>query len=436
MKKIFLLVCSIVIFVSTKAQVHSVLEAKRIIAQDSLKVNGKWHKSFTIQDILNYGNNLTRNDTIKLGNTNLKYIQDTYQGFEIERNVNTVGSARTALTVTTKQTDQALYDGFGTLIDFYARDNTNKYYPSAFIGTERKGNDSTYTFGIWNLKNKVFEKNITADENGIFQYTFNKAGLFSNLSIPHKGYVDSLSAVNVKYSDSTIYSTKANVKKTADSLSSIFNTSLGNYLPLSGGTLTGALNGTSAAFSGEINIQNGLWRFANNGIFYWGFDRGYLTWDSGEAALRSTSGNILKLGTAFGEQIIMDESGNTFIANAMAQKHTSDTRYSGWVANTNGEYSLYTASSTTFLTGGEKAIMIETAPGGDMLLNKNVNIANSLSVVGQITTQSIIQTAQPSANGAGLWKLGKYKVAAASLNADAYIEVDIDGTIYKLLIGN
>ncbi len=46
------------------------------------------------------------------------------------------------------------------------------------------------------------------------------------------------------------------------------------------------------------------------------------------------------------------------------------------------------------------------------------------------------KTAQPSANGAGAWKLGKKVTATVALVTTDYIEVDIDGVIYKLALVN
>lgn len=47
-----------------------------------------------------------------------------------------------------------------------------------------------------------------------------------------------------------------------------------------------------------------------------------------------------------------------------------------------------------------------------------------------------VKTTQPSANGAGLWQLGKKISAAVVLDATNYIEVKIDGTVYKLALVN
>ena len=47
-----------------------------------------------------------------------------------------------------------------------------------------------------------------------------------------------------------------------------------------------------------------------------------------------------------------------------------------------------------------------------------------------------VKTSQPSANGAGAWKLGKKVTATVALVTTDYIEVDIDGVIYKLALVN
>jgi hypothetical protein len=47
-----------------------------------------------------------------------------------------------------------------------------------------------------------------------------------------------------------------------------------------------------------------------------------------------------------------------------------------------------------------------------------------------------IKTSQPSANGAGAWKLGKKVTATVTIKTTEYIEVDIDGVIYKLALVN
>ena len=51
------------------------------------------------------------------------------------------------------------------------------------------------------------------------------------------------------------------------------------------------------------------------------------------------------------------------------------------------------------------------------------------------TTVQKLKTAQPSSNGAGVYKLGKVITGASvTLQTDKFVEVEIDGVIYKLAI--
>jgi hypothetical protein len=53
---------------------------------------------------------------------------------------------------------------------------------------------------------------------------------------------------------------------------------------------------------------------------------------------------------------------------------------------------------------------------------------------GNATIQKL-KTAQPSSNGAGVYKLGKVITGASvTLQTDKFVEVEIDGAIYKLAI--
>jgi hypothetical protein len=88
---------------------------------------------------------------------------------------------------------------------------------------------------------------------------------------------------------------------------------------------TGGASGTERMKilnTGEINIASGLWKFTSGGLFEWGNNRGYLTWDTGYAALRSRSGNRLDLGTdSSGIIMTLAESGNAGIGtNVPSQK--------------------------------------------------------------------------------------------------------------------
>jgi hypothetical protein len=88
---------------------------------------------------------------------------------------------------------------------------------------------------------------------------------------------------------------------------------------------TGGASGTERMKilnTGEVNIASGTWKFTSGGLFEWGSNRGYLTWGTGYAALRSRSGNRLDLGTdSSGIIMTLAESGNAGIGtNVPSQK--------------------------------------------------------------------------------------------------------------------
>ncbi len=83
-------------------------------------------------------------------------------------------------------------------------------------------------------------------------------------------------------------------------------------------------------------------------------------------------------------------------------------------------------SSTDILLQGVNNLKLSTGAGAG-------TVALTLSSTQAATFANTIKTAQPSANGAGAWKLGN-RVAAAGLVllATNYVEIDIGGTIVKL----
>jgi hypothetical protein len=72
----------------------------------------------------------------------------------------------------------------------------------------------------------------------------------------------------------------------------------GPYLPLTGGTLSGPLAGTSATFSGAIK-QSSRITLNTNGTIQWGSanDYGLLSWDTGYALIYGQSGKGIKFAT-------------------------------------------------------------------------------------------------------------------------------------------
>lgn len=79
------------------------------------------------------------------------------------------------------------------------------------------------------------------------------------------------------------------------------NTSQGqSYIRFAGGSIYIVATATE-----QIQPANATWTFNNNGIFYWGVNKGMLTWDSGYAVLASINGNKLHLGVAGADLTLM-----------------------------------------------------------------------------------------------------------------------------------
>ncbi len=68
-----------------------------------------------------------------------------------------------------------------------------------------------------------------------------------------------------------------------------------------------------------------------------------------------------------------------------------------------------------------------------ILMGGNVGI-DIISPTAKLHVEGDFKTAQPSANGAGAWKFGKVLNAASVLDGSNYVEVEIDGNIYKLAL--
>jgi hypothetical protein len=69
-----------------------------------------------------------------------------------------------------------------------------------------------------------------------------------------------------------------------------------------------------------------------------------------------------------------------------------------------------------------------TTTAGSLTEKMVINELGNVSITGDF------KTAQPSANGAGAWKFGKVLNAASVLDGSNYVEVEIDGSIYKLAL--
>ena len=115
--------------------------------------------------------------------------------------------------------------------------------------------------------------------------------------------------------------------------------------------------------------------------------------------------------------------------------------YQAGLNNTTGTYNTYVGTGTGLgiTTGANNTIIGARVTGLSSSLTGNIILADgagnqrlNIDSSGNAIFAAAIKTVQPSANGAGVWKLGKNVVAASVIDATQYIEVDIDGSIVKL----
>lgn len=70
-------------------------------------------------------------------------------------------------------------------------------------------------------------------------------------------------------------------------------------------------------------------------------------------------------------------------------------------------------------------------------IKSNSGVGNGLtldSAANDVASTGTLSTVQPSASGAGKWKLGKFVAGAVAPDAANYVEVMIDGVIRKLIV--
>lgn len=90
------------------------------------------------------------------------------------------------------------------------------------------------------------------------------------------------------------------------------------------------------------------------------------------------------------------------------------------------------SASNTGLVFGVGRVSVANA---NLLLGTYTDNGHRLNVNGTVYCNGSITTGQPSVNGAGVFKIGKVITGASvTLATDKYLEVEVDGTLYKLSI--
>jgi hypothetical protein len=141
-----------------------------------------------------------------------------------------------------------------------------------------------------------------------------------------------------------------------------------------GGTVGTSSNGNvgigtaSPGYKLDVNGTaqiSGIWKFASNGVFYWGssYGNGLLTWDTGYAAVQAQAGNALRLGVAgYYAAINVNTAGNVGIGTIgpVTKLHVDANSASGAFYMSNA--SLTAAKAFMGIAGGSSSIV-----NGDVL---------------------------------------------------------------------
>jgi hypothetical protein len=227
---------------------------------------------------------------------------------------------------------------------------------------------------------------------------------------------------------------------------------LTGYLPLTGGTLTGALGGTSATFSGLLTSTLG-----NNTVLYnavsatTGYQ--YANIQSGNARLifgieaatsagifTDTLGNSAAIGSASATGAFHIASNSivrqtVFSGGNIGIGTTTDAGYKLDVSGTGRFTSNLTLGSgaTLYMTAGD--IQFVSNAGYGILTadsNRLISIQNgAFGVNGAATFSSTITTAAPSGGTAKPFKIGNVATVTPT-SQNRTIEIEIDGTTYYL----
>jgi hypothetical protein len=204
--------------------------------------------------------------------------------------------------------------------------------------------------------------------------------------------------------------------------------SLSGYLPLTGGTLTGALNGTSASFTGNIITSAGFFNFGNNyGIQARNFqDTAYRT------VFKLNTSNQIEIGrsTDISDIILGTASATNALTIASTGAATFSTNSNSTIVNTFQNTNTTNTNSRNMLnvTAGNVTLQL-TAIHGD-----NIYISPSTAVSTYIGYNNTVQIAS---TGAATFTGPALPLAIASTNAtELYTEYKYNTSTVVGYIGN
>jgi hypothetical protein len=210
----------------------------------------------------------------------------------------------------------------------------------------------------------------------------------------------------------------------------ITSAALGDYLPLTGGTLTGALGGTSASFSSSVTatsfIPSGS-TIPTNGMYL-------------------PSANTIAFSTNTTERIHITSFGDVGIGtnNPTSKLHINGGSATTFMQLTGNSRNMYIGQSLlglditqeanadmVFATNATYRMRIN-AGGNVWIGNFGTDTGDKLRVVGTTFTDNI-KTLAPTGTNNEFWKLGRALLATSADPEDRWIRVQLGTKIYDIL---
>ena len=182
-----------------------------------------------------------------------------------------------------------------------------------------------------------------------------------------------------------------------DSSTYLTSSSLSSYLPLAGGTLTGALGGTSATFTGAVIVASPFTIKATNPYIQWknasDTRLGYIQ-HATNLVMAADSGDII-LNTASGTFTLASGGAATFSANVSASNFRV---YNG---TTTGGYFIHKAGWVGSGTDYAPSIAAETTYGINFFTNGSASLKMYLATTGQLQLNTYTSATSYTGTAAG-----------------------------------
>jgi hypothetical protein len=274
----------------------------------------------------------------------------------------------------------------------------------------------------------------TANKNTLVGY----AAGSSNVSSHGNTYIGYYAGVSATANANTLVGSEAGYNMSTAAGNTFVGNAAGRAVTTGGtNTLVGYFSGYALSTGSEnVLIGNNIMASASTasqntivgsyaGNQLTGNANAYFGWYAGVSATSS----IYNTGIGYGAlQNIITGSNNTAIGYRAGRFFGAATS-----SNTTGANGIFVGYLSRASADGNTN---ETVIGYDLIGNGSNTVTIGNSSVTATYLGGSVSTSQPSATGAGKWKLGKKISATVALVTTDYIEVDIDGVVYKLALVN